>query len=133
MKATINGTELMGIVKIIVSLLREADRNGTVQAHLGTPEFRIEREITNVELADIAAFESFADVSAPATVELEFTAHDDAIVELVLTDVMIEGPEIDYQTGKLVELIHGRGGSLELVTPQGETYTRDIPMYPNSN
>ena len=133
MKVTINDTELDGIEKMEVELQREVDRLGFVQAHLATPEIRIEREISHLDLADIVAFESFADVSAPATVELEFTGNDNTIAEIKLTDVMIHRPVLDYQTGKLVELIHGRGGTLELVTPAGDTYTRDSSLYPDGN
>ena len=133
MKVTINGTELEGIVRMEVGLLRQADRKGRVQAHLGTPEFRIERNISEAAHANISAFESFADVTTPAKVELEFTDTEGSVVEIELTDAMIDGPEIDFQTGKLIELVRGRGGTLELVKPQGETYTRDIGVYPNSS
>lgn len=133
MKATINGTELNGITTMEVALLRDPDRNGIVQAHLGTPEFRIVREISNQERADIVAFETFADVAAPATVELEFAAHGDSIVEVALTDVMIDAPQLDFQPGKLIEVINGRAGTLELTKPAGEKYTRDIKLYPNSD
>lgn len=134
MNATINGTKLEGIVRMEVGLLRQANHKGRVLAHRGTPEFRIERDISEAALADIAAFESFADVTTPAKVELEFTDTEGSVMELELTDVMIDAPEIDFQnTGRLVELIRGRGGTLELVKPQGETYTRDDPVYPNSS
>ena len=133
MKATINGTELNGIVKMEVGLLREPDRNGIVQALLGTPEFRIVREITNQGNAEIAALASFADVTMPAAVELEFTSNNDSIVEVELTDVMIDAPELDFQPGRLIEVINGRAGTLELTKPPGEKYTRDIPLYPNSD
>ena len=133
MKVTINETELEGIVKIEVTLQRDVDRYGFVQAHLGTPEVHIEREIREADLADIVAFESFADITAPAIIELEFTSKNNIIVEVKLTDVMIDRPMIDYQAGRLVELVHGRGGTLELVTPQGETYTRDVSLYPEND
>ena len=133
MRATINGTELNGIVKMEVGLLREPDRNGFIPAHLGTPEFRIVREISNQGLADSTAFETFADVAAPATAELEFAAHGDSIVEVALTDVVIDSPELDFQTGRLTEVINGRAATLELTKPPGEKYTRDIKLYPNSD
>ena len=133
MKATINGTELEGIARMEVGLLRQADRKGRTQAPLGTPEFRIERDIREAAHADITAFGSFADVTTPAKVELEFTDTEGSVVEVELTDVMIDGPEIDFQTGKLVELIRGRAGTLELVKPPGAHYTRHTPVYPNSS
>ena len=133
MNFKINGNDLEGIVRMEVGLLRQADRKGRVQTRLGTPEFQIERDISEPAFANISVFERFADVTAPDKVELEFTDAEGSVVEIELTDVMIDAPEVDYQTGRLVELIRGRAGTLEFVKPQGETYTRSTRVYPNSS
>ena len=133
MHARINGQDLKGIRRMEVELSREVDRHGHVQAHLGTPMIRIEREITASDDAELATLETFADVGSPATVELEFTSNNETIVEVSLTDVIIDRPVIDYRADSLVETIHGRAGTLALVEPEGPEYSRDIPLYPQAS
>ena len=132
MKGKINGTELKGITLMRVVIERERDNTGTVHAHSGTPEFLIQRQFTKSEQADATAFESFADVRAPATVEMEFMSANETVVKVKLTDVSINEPELEYVTGKIVETISGMSGTLQLEVPSGGTYTRDRPLYTNS-
>ena len=132
MKVVINDTELEGVTKIAVELQREVDDLGLVQAALDTPRMIVERTLFRAEQSDLAAFESFADVGTPATVEIEFTNNNSAVAEIKLSDVIIERPVLDLQAGRLVEIIEGRGGRLELVNPEGGEYERNPALYPNA-
>lgn len=136
MKVKLNDVELSNVVALEVGIARETDEKGNVQSHLGIPEFRVVRNIMNKGTASPAALESFADVKQGATIELFFSASSSMVMEVRLSDVMVEGPELDFdaERGVTLETIHGRAGKLELVKPAGAAaYKRDVPMYPNAD